>query len=396
SYYWFDLPTIIDNNVDPDVLSQILSDDSRTSAVYGSVQYDILPSLTVSVEARLQRDTVIGLNPLPPNPGQPPLPSSSVTTDSYLPRYSLSYKIHPNLSIYAQVAEGDDPAGNNPDVLTPIKVQLATLAGNLSQLHSFLHYKEEKLWNYELGAKGDFFDHHLTIDGDVYYLTWQNYQNSTNYQIAPAGTYPGVTTVPSLYASHVTFNEGTLHGKGLEVTADYLPVRILDLTLAYSHNEMTYVTACSPNITQFGFVNQPGFPYPCVNVDGKDLPLIPHDTVSLGVALTSHPFSGDFVWTNRAEAYYTGRQYMDDTNLNWIAPIYNVSLYSILSRGTISFTAFIKNLTDNRTPTGVGGPGSANVYLQSNYNLGGNAGRTGIDAAVAPPREYGLKMNYSF
>jgi iron complex outermembrane recepter protein len=397
SYYWFDLPTIIDNNVNPNILTQVLSDYSRTSALYGQIEYDVLHNLTLSLEARLQRDHVIGYNPNPAAPGQPPLAPVAVTTDSFLPRFSMTYSLNPDLTVYGQVAEGDDPAGTNPDVLTPTKVQIAKLAGTYGQLESFLQYREEKLWNYELGVKGNALDHHLVFSADVYYLVWQNYQNATNFQIAPVGTYPSITTSPPFYNSHVTFNEGDLHGKGVELSAQYQPIDMLGLRLDYSHNDMHYVNACSPGIVQFGFATENGFPYPCVNVAGKDLPLIPHDTVSLGLTLTN-PFPNGMQWSNRLEYYYLGPQYIDDSNLNWIPAKSNLDFFStLLIRNSLSVTAFVKNITDNRIPTAEGGPGGGgSTYLASNPRLGGFAGQTGFDFAVAPPREYGVTLDYSF
>lgn len=391
SYYWYDFGTNLYFNVDPDVLAQVFSDDTRNKAVYGSLQYDLTHALTLSIEGRLQADTVIGYNV-----AAAPAIETSTTTNSFLPRFSATYKVNPALSVYAQVAKGDDPGGNNPDALSPVKQQLAAAAGTGAALDSFLHYKEETLWNYEVGAKGSLFDRHLVYAVDVYYLDWNNYQNVTNFQIATPGSFPAISNVPPQYGSRVTFNEGSLHGQGLEFSGTYQPNRILAVDFSYAHDKMQYADACSPTITQFGFALERTSPYPCVNVDGHQEPLNPQDTIGLGLRLTTY-LSADKQWTNELRGYYLGRQYIDDTNLDWVAAKTTINFDSVLAKGHASLKFFVNNLTDNRSPVAVGaGAGAGARLLESNFNLTGNAGQTGIQATVAPPREYGLTATYHF
>lgn len=66
-------------------------------------------------------------------------------------------KLSPDLMLYARVASGYRPGGPN-------------LNGVSSS------YSPDKTDNYELGLKGDFIDHSLSVDASLYYIDWKNIQ----------------------------------------------------------------------------------------------------------------------------------------------------------------------------------------------------------------------------
>jgi iron complex outermembrane receptor protein len=398
SYYSYDFLTYLYFNVNPDVLSQQFSDDTRNEGVYGSLQYDLTSAVTLSAEARYQQDTVTGYNE------GPPVVPVEMRTDSFLPRISATWKINPDFSAYAQVAEGDNPGGVNPDVITPLKQQIAELAGTATALDSFLKYKEEKLWNYEIGVKGDALDRKLTYTAAVYVMDWQNFQNTTNVPFAPVGSFVGQGNPPvppglppPFYSSRDVFNEGDVHGRGLELSAQYRPNRMFAADFAYSHNQMKYAAACAPGIVQYGFALQAGSAFPCVNVAGKIVPLNSADTVDLGFSVTAD-YSNGMSWTNRIQGYYVSKQYLDESNLNWIGPKVDAGFRSMLSRGHTMVTFFINNLTDDRTPTTAAAtPNSGLAYVLANpQTRGPSPGLTGFTANTVAPREYGVTINYKF
>ena len=71
-------------------------------------------------------------------------------------------------------------------------------------------YKPDKTENYELGVKGDFFDHVLSVDASAYYIRWQDIQLSLADPI-----------------SHQVYvaNGSAAKSQGVELSVDLRPLR---------------------------------------------------------------------------------------------------------------------------------------------------------------------------
>ena len=99
-------------------------------------------------------DTVFG------TPALVPELSASANVFTYLvtPRIKLS----PDLMVYARLASGYRPGAANGVVVTTYPRQS----------------DPDQTKNYELGVKGDFIDHKLSIDASLYYIDWKNIQEA--------------------------------------------------------------------------------------------------------------------------------------------------------------------------------------------------------------------------
>lgn len=75
-----------------------------------------------------------------------------------------SFKVSPELMIYSRLASGHRVGGSNAAscLLAPVPCQ----------------YNPDRSENYELGVKGDFLNHALTVDASLYYISWQDIQVS--------------------------------------------------------------------------------------------------------------------------------------------------------------------------------------------------------------------------
>jgi outer membrane receptor protein involved in Fe transport len=71
------------------------------------------------------------------------------------------YKISPDLMVYARLASGYRPGGNN---------------GEATAFNLPLTFKPDKTQNYELGLKGSVFDRSLSFDTSIYYIDWKDVQ----------------------------------------------------------------------------------------------------------------------------------------------------------------------------------------------------------------------------
>jgi iron complex outermembrane recepter protein len=109
------------------------------------------------------------------------------------------FKFSPHLMAYARFASGYRPGGPN---FTAILYDAP------------VHYGPDKTYNYELGAKGDLFDHRLTFDASVYYISWRDIQ----IELTDLNTGLGYFA-----------NGGTAKSQGVELSVQARPVDGLEL-----------------------------------------------------------------------------------------------------------------------------------------------------------------------
>ena len=87
--------------------------------------------------------------------------------------------------------------------------------------------KPDKLHNYELGAKLDFLDKRLSLDGALYYIDWRDVQQAV---LVPFG---GVEI-------NALTNGNTASGPGLDLSVITRPLRGLNLGADFSWNDLTF------------------------------------------------------------------------------------------------------------------------------------------------------------
>jgi len=119
----------------------------------GQIDYDLAAGLTVTAGARYDTDKRRQQNL---TNGQ----VRNATFDDFQPKLSLSYKIDPTHMIYASYGAGFRSGGfNPPSASVPIS-------------------QAEKLTNFELGFKTQWFNRALTLNGAIFYSDINNFQYS--------------------------------------------------------------------------------------------------------------------------------------------------------------------------------------------------------------------------
>ena len=120
----------------------------------------------------------------------------SVDSNGTSPRLILSYKPTGDAELYAQAARGFRLGGINDPLNIPLcSPQDLIVFGGQS------NWKDETLWNYELGAKTQWFDHRLTFNIAAFYSDIKDLQATTT-----AGTC----------SSRIVFNVPTARSQGIE------------------------------------------------------------------------------------------------------------------------------------------------------------------------------------
>ncbi len=142
-----------------------------------------------------------------------PLVAPTLRSDDHAFTYLVTprFKVSPDLMIYARVASGFRAGGPNPD---------AKLFGLPST------YNPDKTVNYELGAKGDLFDHLLSFDASIYYINWKDIQLQL---VDPVSGFAYFT------------NGSGARSKGGELTIQTRPVGgfTISATASYTHAALT-------------------------------------------------------------------------------------------------------------------------------------------------------------
>ena len=152
------------------------------------------------------------------NGGETPASYSSSEVRGSTPKYGLSYHVSPDIMTYATVSKGYREGGP----LFPFPTLCDSDLANLGLTKPPTAYKPDSIWNYELGAKTQWLDHRLTVNGAVYYIDWSNIQQTI--------TLPTCSFV-------FTGNFGTASSKGTEFEMNYDPTAALKLSLSVSYNE---------------------------------------------------------------------------------------------------------------------------------------------------------------
>jgi len=141
------------------------SDSVISQGIYASVDYDFSEQLTLSTEARWQREKISQVFAQST--------TNELTFDNLLPRVILRYKANENSMFYASYSKGVLPGKANDAVQAADDRELAQYRAVQPNVLKFLD--EEELDSYELGWKGSgLLDGRATLSVALYQADWAN------------------------------------------------------------------------------------------------------------------------------------------------------------------------------------------------------------------------------
>jgi iron complex outermembrane recepter protein len=232
------------------------------------------------------------------------------------------FKFTPDLMAYMRFASGYRPGGPNAE---------ANAFGLPSQYYS------DKTYNYEVGFKGNFLDHRLSIDASVYYIDWKDIQLSLFDE-----------NVGLVFAA----NASSAKSDGIELSVAAKPLSSLTLTgwVAYSLAELT------SNVPAEAGAGSKGDP----------LPLAPKYSAYVAADQEFPLFNA---WTGfaAADVAYVGERLGTFGTTRQVFPSYSkLDLRTGGRRDGWTLTAYLNNATDRRgtlsgDPTV---PGAAVTFIQ--------------------------------
>jgi iron complex outermembrane receptor protein len=192
------------------------SDLSESFAVFGELSRRFLnDELELTLGLRHFSDDVTNRENIrhTGNPAEP-LYSAKSEFDATTPRAILTWYPSGELTLYGSYSEGFRSGFNqNANVITAAP--------------QFPPVKEDRLKNYEIGAKGTLVDGRLFFDTALYYIDWQDVQQTVGVQVAPG------TVVTALV------NGESASGLGVDVGLTLKPTDSLQLRLALGWNDLT-------------------------------------------------------------------------------------------------------------------------------------------------------------
>ena len=100
-------------------------------------------------------------------------PAATLNENEFTYLLTPRFKLTPDSMVYARLASGYRPGGVNIGIL-----------------HVPEEFKADTSKDYEIGAKAEFLDHTLSVDGSLYYIDWKNIQLPLIYPVN-GSTYVG-------------------------------------------------------------------------------------------------------------------------------------------------------------------------------------------------------------
>ncbi|WP_206243996.1 TonB-dependent receptor [Novosphingobium terrae] len=257
----------------------------------------------------------------------------------------LEYDVARDSMIYANISTGFKDGGYN-DAITPNQNQT---------------YAPEKIIEYEIGSKNQFFDHRLQVNADVFFY------NYTQLQVT------GVQDIPNAAPQAITFNSGRATSLGADLSIIAKPTRRdrIEASIGWLHAK--YVNFYLP----LGDAYHTG----PADYSGNPLQAAAPYTLSF---VYSHDFDvAQGKITPRVNVHVVGHQSMNYTD-------FAIAQQSAYSRTDLSLTyspngakwwlqAYVRNL-ENRV---------VYSYVQPNSP-------TAAGYSLQDPRTYGATLHYSF
>jgi outer membrane receptor protein involved in Fe transport len=300
------------------------TDDRTTTeyAAFGEATWTVTPKLKLTGGLRYFTENLEGVQEethpfggFPPGlPVLTPIPDPKETYSKLTFKFNASYEFNDELLAYATASQGFRGGGLNA-VSQPFEPVPPSFA-------------PDSLWDYEIGAKGQLFDHRLAYQVDAYAIFWYNIQ---------------VNEETSGATFNYTGNAGNAVAKGIEFEFDGRPIKHLTFNFAGSYQDARLIEGATP--AQVANNNTLG-------VTGNELPEVAPFQFALGLNYTAPlPVPGDWSGTLAADITYRGQAnaYFAANPFNVVLKPYTlINLRAGVSTGPWSAMAFVRNLTNER------------------------------------------------
>jgi outer membrane receptor protein involved in Fe transport len=251
--------------------------------------------------------------------------NNRVTSSGNVPRLNATYKLTPDIMVYATFSKGFRPGGVNRTAQAGIGP-----------------YQADYLKNYEIGWKTQWLDHRLRWNGAIFDEEWKNFQFS----------FLGLNSVT------IIVNGGNAHIRGMENEIEWVATHNLTLSTSFTFLDprlttnycgVQGVTNCPTQVTTEAF--GPNFIGPQAPA-GTNLPIT---SKFKGNMIARYSFDEVAGWKPFGQAAYvyqtktTPTLRVDETRIMGVQPAYgllDLTFGASLNQSTLQFV--VTNATDRR------------------------------------------------
>ena len=291
--------------------SQLQQVDITSYAVFGEATWHATDAFRLSVGGRYTIDEKSGFTNVTGTPnafnGAPVFAEFSEDWDAFTPRFIVEYDVSDDVLVYANVANGYKSGG--------FASALTTVEGLTTP------FDPENSWNYEIGAKTQWYDGRLTVNATVFQQNTEDLQFRTFNQ-------NGVSVVD---------NAGEAEVRGLELETAAAPADGLSLFFNYAFLD-----------TEFVELELGG-----VDLSGNKLPFAPEHSITTGFTYVQPAWrGGELIWqadfTYKTEVEFREQNDVPDEikDLSVIDNLLNASLTYTSADDRWEFGVFGKNILD--------------------------------------------------
>jgi outer membrane receptor protein involved in Fe transport len=299
----------------------------RQNAFFGEVSYEWASGLKAAVGLRhYSYESQLGLTQagVVSSTGSDASATSlaSEKNTGLIPKFDLSYKLNPDVLLYATASKGFRPGGGNFPIPTsgPLgdacEAALQQNFNTTSFVPSPLTYGPDHVWSYELGEKAKLLDNRLTINASGYFENWSEVQQSVGLSCG----------------FNYTANSGDAHIYGGEVEIEALATEslLLSANVGYTHAAFVKLGAGIPPNT------------PILNV--------PEWTSSVSAAY-HHSLGNNLNFIARIENNYVAGHYDVAGGVTNRLPSYDLTNLRVgVDGGRWTAVVFATNLFNERAP----------------------------------------------
>lgn len=320
-------------------------------ALFASFEGDITENLTATVEVRRNWDRIS----IEPASGL-----KSKAFNSLTPRFSLDYKVTSQARLYMTIAKGTKPGGFNGDLFSS-----SVPGSERTRLADFLTYREEKMWNYEIGAKTGWMDGRLTINVAGFFIDWTEQQLTTSFPV-----------IGHRRARPLIHNAGKTEIWGFEAELQAKPDD--HWTISASYGFANGIFKKFEDETQARLTGDP-------SVAGNRTPRAPKHSFNLSSRFTT-PVRDGMDFFLQGDLNYKSSRFVQVHNLAIIGPTTKVNIHTGIEWQDVRFDIYVKNLFDNRTPADVTRFFDASTRFMSRAFL----------ITLPKGRQFGAAVSYAF
>ena len=273
--------------------------DTKTYAAYARAEWTLMPDLQLITGARVNYDKIDYMYNQLNLVYHGPSTSAFVRTDSasqttVVGDVALRYHFTPDVMTYASYSHGYKP-------------MIWNLDGTVTATNTFLPINREDVNAYEIGMKGNFFDHRLVTNLSAFYSVYTNFQVQTFDPNAVSSTF-AVANAGQVSTKGIELDSTAMVTENFSLNASmaYVDARFDKYDAANCYSNEPFVAGLVTGINQCG-LSTSGQRYQTLT--GTRMPAAPTFKFNLGanlkIPMPSLPFDGvlggAYVWQSKVD-----------------------------------------------------------------------------------------------